>query len=70
MTKRRREEPEEAMSLGMTIVMLIAAWLAVAAAMLWGVMRISRRHHPHYRQTESAKPQQRAQRKIHHVTAH
>ena len=47
MTKRRREEPEEAMSLGMTIVMLIAAWLAVAAAMLWGVMRISRRHHPH-----------------------
>lgn len=33
------------MSLEMTIVMLIAAWLAVAAAMLWGVMRISRRHH-------------------------
>lgn len=35
------------MSLTMTIVMLIAGWLAVAAAMLWGVLRISRRHyHP------------------------
>jgi hypothetical protein len=33
------------MSLGMTIVMLIASWLAVAFAMLWGVLRISRRHH-------------------------
>lgn len=32
------------MSLGMTIVMLIAGWLAVAAAMLWGVLRITRRH--------------------------
>jgi hypothetical protein len=30
----------------MTIVMLIAGWLAVALAMLWGVLRISRRHHP------------------------
>jgi Na+-transporting methylmalonyl-CoA/oxaloacetate decarboxylase gamma subunit len=58
------------MSLGMTIVMLIAAWLAVAAAMLWGVMRISRRHHPHHRQTERAKPEHCARGKIHHVTAH
>lgn len=33
------------MSLAMTIVMLIAAWMAVATAMLWGVMRISGRHH-------------------------
>lgn len=32
------------MSLGMTIVMLIAGWMAVACAMLWGVMRVSRRH--------------------------
>ena len=32
------------MSLEMTIVMLIASWLAVACAMLWGVLRISRRH--------------------------
>ncbi|MCD5994509.1 hypothetical protein KDX38_12975 [Pseudomonas sp. CDFA 602] len=34
------------MSLELTIVMLIASWLAVATAMLWGVLRISRRHHP------------------------
>ncbi|MDU8457496.1 MULTISPECIES: hypothetical protein [Pseudomonas syringae group] len=33
------------MSLELTIVMLLASWLAVASAMLWGVMRISRRHH-------------------------
>ncbi|WLG52822.1 MULTISPECIES: hypothetical protein [Pseudomonas] len=33
------------MSLTMTIVMLISGWLAVAAAMLWGVLRITRRHH-------------------------
>lgn len=32
------------MSLGLTIVMLIASWLAVSSAMLWGVMRVSRRH--------------------------
>ncbi|PYD02946.1 MULTISPECIES: hypothetical protein [Pseudomonas syringae group] len=34
------------MSLELTIVMLIASWLAVASAMLWGVMRVSRRYHP------------------------
>lgn len=33
------------MSLTMTVVMLICGWLAVAAAMLWGVLRIARRHH-------------------------
>ncbi|GFZ72971.1 hypothetical protein PSE10C_37130 [Pseudomonas amygdali pv. eriobotryae] len=36
---------EALMSLELTIVMLLASWLAVASAMLWGVMRISRRHH-------------------------
>lgn len=35
------------MSLTMTIVMLISGWLAAAAAMLWGVLRITRRHHHH-----------------------
>ncbi|MBC3199755.1 MULTISPECIES: hypothetical protein [Pseudomonas] len=36
------------MSLVTTIAMLICGWLAVAAAMLWGVLRIARRHHhPH-----------------------
>jgi len=34
------------MSPTVTILMLISAWLAVAGAMLWGVLRISRRHHP------------------------
>ncbi|MBV4521091.1 hypothetical protein KVG88_13530 [Pseudomonas sp. SWRI74] len=38
----------------MTIVMLISGWLAVAAAMLWGVLRITRRHHHH--PVQSAKP--------------
>ncbi|MGF6092742.1 hypothetical protein [Pseudomonas sp. 18173] len=33
------------MSLAMIIAMLIGSWLAVAAAMLWGVLRITRRHH-------------------------
>lgn len=33
------------MSLTMIIAMLICGWLAVAAAMLWGVLRITRRHH-------------------------
>ena len=33
------------MSLTMIIAMLIGSWLAVATAMLWGVLRITRRHH-------------------------
>jgi hypothetical protein len=45
------------MSLGMTLVMLIAAWLAVAGAMLWGVMRISRRHQPHHRNRQATTPE-------------
>lgn len=32
------------MSLAMIIFSLIAGWMAVAAAMLWGVLRIARRH--------------------------
>ncbi|KPW60836.1 hypothetical protein [Pseudomonas syringae group genomosp. 3] len=43
------------MSLELTIVMLIASWLAVASAMLWGVMRVSRRYHP--RGVEPSAPQ-------------
>ncbi|MDR9862920.1 hypothetical protein [Pseudomonas baetica] len=30
----------------MTLLTIIAAWIVVALAMLWGVLRISRRHHP------------------------
>lgn len=33
------------MSLAMMIFSMIAAWMAVALAMLWGVLRIARRHH-------------------------
>lgn len=43
------------MSLGMIIVLLVVGWLAVAGAMLWGVLRISRRHHPHH-QSRSKPP--------------
>ncbi|SEI22650.1 hypothetical protein NLK61_24150 [Pseudomonas fuscovaginae UPB0736] len=35
------------MSLILTVALLVLGWLAVAAAMLWGVLRISRRHHHH-----------------------
>ena len=56
------------MSLAMTIVMLVFGWLAVAAAMLWGVLRITRRHHHHPVQstpvTDSEKPAE------HHASAH
>ncbi|GGU73485.1 hypothetical protein GCM10009504_33410 [Pseudomonas laurentiana] len=41
------------MSLTLAIFMLIGAWLSVAAAMLWGVLRIVRRHHhPHLQPRE------------------
>ena len=59
------------MSLEMTIVMLIAAWMAVATAMLWGVMRISRRHHHPYRHVKPAAttPEKPAKGRR-HVVAH
>ncbi|MDH0303698.1 MULTISPECIES: hypothetical protein [unclassified Pseudomonas] len=46
------------MSLTMAIFMLVGMWLSVAAAMLWGVLRIVRRHsHPHHPSPQaSAKP--------------
>ncbi|MFJ2982306.1 MULTISPECIES: hypothetical protein [unclassified Pseudomonas] len=36
------------MSLTMAILMLVGMWLSVAAAMLWGVLRIVRRHSHHH----------------------
>jgi hypothetical protein len=59
---------EALMSLTMTIVMLIGGWLAVAAAMLWGVLRITRRHHHHPAQSAPVvKPDEAAAR---HAAAH
>lgn len=34
------------MSFGMAIFSMIAAWAITAGAMLWGVLRIGRRHQP------------------------
>ncbi|MBV4487625.1 hypothetical protein HU727_018710 [Pseudomonas sp. SWRI153] len=56
------------MSLTMTIVMLIAGWLAVATAMLWGVLRISRRHHHHPVQTTPAEKTEKPG--VRHAAAH
>ncbi len=56
------------MSLTMTIVMLISGWLAVAAAMLWGVLRITRRHYHHPIQSTAAAENEKPAE--HHATAH
>jgi hypothetical protein len=61
-------EEEALMSLTMTIVMLIAGWLAVAAAMLWGVLRISRRHHHH--PVQPAAVEKTEEHRVRHATAH
>nr|WP_077047782.1 hypothetical protein [Pseudomonas sp. KK4] len=58
---------EASMSLTMTIVMLISGWLAVATAMLWGVLRIARRHHHPAQPTPQAKTDKAA---VRHATAH
>ncbi|WNW10485.1 hypothetical protein RRX38_04740 [Pseudomonas sp. DTU_2021_1001937_2_SI_NGA_ILE_001] len=58
------------MSLEMTIVMLIAAWLAVACAMLWGVLRIARRHQQSNRQAQQVRPQPARPHAQRPVTAH
>ncbi|MBM3108023.1 MULTISPECIES: hypothetical protein [Pseudomonas] len=58
------------MSLTMAIIMLVGAWLSVAAAMLWGVLRIARRHHTHHtlpKATNEAVPIRRSRR---HANAH
>jgi len=56
------------MSLTMTIAMLITGWLAVAAAMLWGVLRITRRHHHH--PAQSAPVAKTDKSTAHPATAH
>ena len=59
-------EEEAPMSLTMTIVMLVAGWLAVATAMLWGVLRISRRHHP----VQTTPVEKTEKHPVRHVAAH
>jgi hypothetical protein len=59
---------EARMSLTMTIAMLITGWLAVAAAMLWGVLRITRRHHHHPAQSAPAAKTDKST--AHPATAH
>ncbi|WP_017904478.1 hypothetical protein [Pseudomonas asplenii] len=50
------------MSLVLTVALLILGWLAVAAAMLWGVLRVSRRHHPHALPSQPSKTDKTAGR--------
>ncbi|MCM8562507.1 hypothetical protein ACLE2W_20635 [Pseudomonas shahriarae] len=51
------------MSLTTTIFMLALGWLAVAGAMLWGVLRVTRRHH-------HPQPKPAAHAKSHKPVAH
>ncbi|WP_397454150.1 hypothetical protein AB3472_16825 [Pseudomonas lurida] len=53
------------MSLATTILLLICGWLAVAGAMLWGVLRITRRHH--YPHAKSAVPAKAHKAAVHHA---
>ncbi|WP_210643735.1 MULTISPECIES: hypothetical protein [unclassified Pseudomonas] len=53
------------MSLTTTILMLIFGWLSVAMAMLWGVLRITRRHHHAPAQVEKTAKSSRG-----HAAAH
>ncbi|WP_180698822.1 hypothetical protein [Pseudomonas crudilactis] len=54
----------------MTIVMLIAGWLAVAAAMLWGVLRVSRRHHHHHHPVQPVAVEKAEKHRVRHAAAH
>ncbi len=56
------------MSLTTTVVLLIIGWLAVAAAMLWGVLRITRRHHHAYRTPQAPAPEHKPEQP--HASAH
>lgn len=45
------------MSLTLMIVLMVLAWLSVAAAMLWGVLRVARRRHAAPPRIRADKPQ-------------
>ncbi|MGY2184252.1 hypothetical protein [Pseudomonas agarici] len=55
------------MSLIVTVTLLILGWLAVAAAMLWAILRISRRHPP---QAAPSQPKEAAPSQGRTVSAH
>ncbi|MDX9667798.1 MULTISPECIES: hypothetical protein [unclassified Pseudomonas] len=59
---------EALMSLITTVALLIIGWLAVAAAMLWGVLRITRRHHHAYRAPQTPTPEHKPEQP--HASAH
>lgn len=59
------------MSLTMAIIMLVGMWLSVAAAMLWGVLRIVRRHSHTQQPAPREQPKPRAvPRARRHAGAH
>ncbi|WP_349974453.1 hypothetical protein [Pseudomonas sp. WHRI 8519] len=59
------------MSLTMAILMLVGMWLSVAAAMLWGVLRIVRRHAQHHHLPPQVPAKQRQiNRARRHAQAH
>lgn len=47
------------MSPAQTIILLIASWLSVALTMLWGILRIARRHRYSPPQISPKKPMTR-----------
>ncbi|MFB4390503.1 MULTISPECIES: hypothetical protein [unclassified Pseudomonas] len=59
------------MSLTMAILMLVGMWLSVAAAMLWGVLRIVKRHsHPHHSPQKAQHIERHVRRARQHANAH
>ncbi|MDZ3992890.1 hypothetical protein [Pseudomonas sp. Teo4] len=59
------------MSLTVAILMLVGMWISVAAAMLWGVLRIVRRHaHHHHLPPQTLPKPQPARRARRHASAH
>lgn len=58
------------MSLTVAILMLVGMWLSVAAAMLWGVMRIVRRHSHHHLPPQAPAKAQPAHRPRRHAGVH
>ncbi|WP_162948975.1 hypothetical protein [Pseudomonas sp. Leaf58] len=58
------------MSLTMAILMLVGMWLSVAAAMLWGVLRIVRRHSHHPLPPHAPTKPQPERRARRHAGAH